>query len=40
MNRPPLPSFTAETAAQKVRLAEHTWHTRDSARVGLAGPRS
>jgi uncharacterized protein len=36
MNRPPLPPFTAETAAQKVRLAEDAWNTRDPARVALA----
>jgi uncharacterized protein len=36
MNRPPLPPFTAETAAQKVRLAEDLWNTRDPARVVLA----
>ena len=35
MNRPPLPPFTAETAAQKVRLAEDAWNTRDPARVAL-----
>jgi hypothetical protein len=32
MNRPPLPPFTAETAAQKVRMAEDAWNTRDRAR--------
>src|SRR5712691_12213054 len=36
MSRPPLPPFTAETAAQKVRLAEDAWNTRDPARVVLA----
>ncbi len=36
MNRPPLPPFTAETAAQKVRIAEDVWNTRDPARVALA----
>ena len=36
MNRPPLPPFTAETAAKKVRLAEDAWNTRDPARVALA----
>jgi uncharacterized protein len=36
MSRPPLPPFTAETAAQKVRLAEDAWNTRDPARVALA----
>jgi nuclear transport factor 2 (NTF2) superfamily protein len=36
MTRPPLPPFTAESAAQKVRLAEDAWNTRDPARVALA----
>ena len=36
MNRPPLPPFTAETAAQKVRMAEDAWNTRDPAKVALA----
>jgi len=32
MNRPPLPPFTAETAAQKVRIAEDAWeHARSRA---------
>ena len=35
MSRPPLPPFTAETAAQKVRMAEDAWNTRDPARVAL-----
>ena len=34
--RPPLPPFTAESAAQKVRLAEDAWNTRDPGRVALA----
>ncbi|MFD0901895.1 nuclear transport factor 2 family protein [Actinomadura sediminis] len=34
--RPPLPPFTAETAAQKVRMAEDGWNTRDPQRVSLA----
>lgn len=34
--RPPLPPFTAESAAQKVRLAEDAWNTRDPERVALA----
>ncbi|MEM9724863.1 MAG: nuclear transport factor 2 family protein [Pseudomonadota bacterium] len=34
--RPPLPPFTAETAAQKVRMAEDAWNTRDPARVAMA----
>jgi nuclear transport factor 2 (NTF2) superfamily protein len=36
MSRPPVPPFTAETAAQKVRLAEDGWNSRDPARVALA----
>jgi nuclear transport factor 2 (NTF2) superfamily protein len=35
MSRPPLPPFTAETAAQKVRLAEDAWNTRDPNKVSL-----
>ena len=35
-DRPPLPPFTADTAAQKVRMAEDAWNTRDPARVALA----
>ena len=34
--RPPLPTFTLETAIQKVRLAEDGWNTRDPERVSLA----
>ena len=34
--RPPLPPFTAETAAQKTRLAEDAWNSRDPKRVSLA----
>ncbi len=34
--RPPLPPFTTETAAQKVRLAEDAWNSRDPQRVALA----
>ncbi len=34
--RPPLPPFTAETAAQKARMAEDAWNSRDPARVSLA----
>lgn len=34
--RPPLPPFTAETAVQKVRLAEDGWNTRDPEKVSLA----
>ena len=34
--RLPVPPFTAETAAQKVRAAEDAWNTRDPERVALA----
>ncbi|MBN9086937.1 MAG: nuclear transport factor 2 family protein [Reyranella sp.] len=34
--RPPLPPFTAETAAQKARAAEDAWNSRDPAKVALA----
>lgn len=34
--RPPLPPFTVQTAAQKVRGAEDAWNTRDPERVALA----
>lgn len=34
--RPPLPPFNADTAAQKVRLAEDAWNTRNPERVSLA----
>jgi len=34
--RPPLPPFTAETAAQKVRGAEDAWNGRDPEKVALA----
>lgn len=34
--RPPLPPFTRETAAAKVRAAEDGWNTRDPQRVSLA----
>jgi hypothetical protein len=36
MSRPPLPPFTAETAAQKVRLAEDAWNSRVPERVAQA----
>lgn len=35
-SRPPFPPFTRETAAQKVRMAEDAWNSRDPARVVLA----
>ena len=34
--RLPVPPFTADTAAQKARLAEDAWNTRDPARVAAA----
>jgi len=34
--RPPLPPFTAETAALKARLAEDAWNTRDPDHVAGA----
>jgi nuclear transport factor 2 (NTF2) superfamily protein len=36
MARPPVPPFTRETAAQKVRGAEDAWNSRDPERVSLA----
>lgn len=36
MSRPPLPPFTPETAAQKARLAEDAWNSRDPEKVALA----
>ncbi len=35
-DRPPLPPFTRETVAQKVRGAEDAWNHRDPERVSLA----
>ena len=35
-DRPPLPPFTPETAAQKVQAAEDAWNTRDPEKVALA----
>jgi len=34
--RPPVPPYSAESAAQKVRLAEDGWNSRDPERVALA----
>ena len=34
--RPPLPPFDADTAAQKARMAEDAWNSRDPQRVALA----
>ena len=36
MTRPPVPPFTAETAAQKVQAAEDAWNTRDPEKVAAA----
>ena len=36
MSRPPLPPFTDVTAAEKARLAEDAWNSRDAARVAQA----
>ena len=36
MTRPPLPPFDADTAAQKARMAEDAWNSRDPAKVALA----
>ena len=33
--KPPLPPFNAQTAAQKVRMAEDAWNTRDPDKVVL-----
>jgi len=35
-SKPPFPPFDADTARQKVRLAEDGWNTRDPKRVALA----
>ncbi len=34
--RPPVPPFTRESAAEKVRLAEDGWNGRDAKKVSLA----
>lgn len=34
--RPPCPPFTEDTAAEKVRLAEDGWNSRDPEKVSLA----
>jgi nuclear transport factor 2 (NTF2) superfamily protein len=36
VTRPPLPPFTAETAAMKVRGAEDAWNRRDPETVAQA----
>jgi len=35
-SRPPVPPFNLASAAQKVRLAEDGWNSKDPARVALA----
>jgi nuclear transport factor 2 (NTF2) superfamily protein len=35
-SKPPLPPFTPETAAIKVRMAEDAWNSRDPEKVALA----
>lgn len=36
MSNPPLPPFTDATAAQKARMAEDAWNSREPPRVALA----
>lgn len=36
MSRPPFPPFNPETAAQKARMAEDAWNSRDPEKVALA----
>lgn len=36
MSRPPVPPYTPESAAQKARLAEDAWNSRDPVTVSLA----
>jgi nuclear transport factor 2 (NTF2) superfamily protein len=36
LSRPPVPPFSAESAAQKVRAAEDAWNRRDPETVALA----
>ncbi|GAB3458111.1 nuclear transport factor 2 family protein [Kineococcus endophyticus] len=36
MSRPPLPPFTAASAAVKARAAEDAWNSRDPERIALA----
>lgn len=36
MTRPPFPPFDAATAAQKARMAEDAWNSRDAERVAQA----
>jgi hypothetical protein len=39
-SRPPFPPFTAETAIQKVRMAEDGWNSRSPDKVALAYTQS
>ena len=34
--RYPLPPFTGDTAAQKVRMAEDAWNSKNSEKISLA----
>ena len=34
--RPPIPPFSQETAAQKVRAAENAWNNQDPEKIALA----
>lgn len=34
--KPPFPPFNADTARQKVRMAENAWNTRDAEKVSMA----
>lgn len=36
MTRPPIPPFDKDSAAQKVRMAEDAWNTRQPEKVALA----
>lgn len=36
MQRPPLPPFTAQTAAEKVRMAEDGWNAKNPEKVSMA----
>ena len=36
MSRPPFPPFSPESAAQKTRMAEDAWNSRDPEKVALA----
>ena len=36
MSRPPFPPFDQQSAAQKARMAEDAWNSRDPARIVLA----